>query len=243
MRIPMRIFTLALVIATISTVCATAWTQNRERPKNEPKREKFRETGTIHAVAPGVLQVKGEKGAQWLVKVPENPQAIQFLAAGSVEFLQPGMFVRFTNEFDKRGIPQKAVKQLTVFTPREGNKIGVFPDSGLADDGLFEEGEVKKTKVETASFLVAGQLTAYRKGTFTVKAGNAQIKGELADIVQVSFDVSDYSLARQGDTIAIEGWYYEQQKTHIYANTIKITAARALGAVEEKKEDKGEVKE
>ncbi|MFT7644049.1 MAG: hypothetical protein ACI9G1_005815, partial [Pirellulaceae bacterium] len=202
MRIRYRITAVAFAIAMFSNVFgSTAWSQNQNRNPNQPPREKFRKSATIHAVGPGFLQVKGEKGEQWLVKVPENPLAIQFQASGSAELLQPGMFIRFTNEFDKRGIPQNAVTKLTVFTPREGYEIGVFPNAGLGNEALFADvGEVKKPKVETSSFLVAGQLTALRKGTFTVKAGNVQIKGELADTAQLSFDISDYSLSRPGDS-------------------------------------------
>ena len=41
----------------------SAWSQDKNRKPNEPKREKFQQSATIQAIAPGVLHVKGEKGA------------------------------------------------------------------------------------------------------------------------------------------------------------------------------------
>jgi hypothetical protein len=78
-----------------------------------------------------------------------------------------------------------------------------------------------------------------RGGKFTVRAPEATFKIELADDAVVALDISDYRLARPGDTIELEGWAYPLDKTKILANKLTIRLAETVGEPKDKKEKEG----
>jgi hypothetical protein len=140
------------------------------------------------------------------------------------------MFVQFTADFNKRGQAQSPVEELTVFTPREGFRIGVFPAASVNPDPEASDDKDKTAKVPAAPFQVAGQLTSLRKGWFKVATGQAVVSGELAEDVHVSFDIADCRHAKPGDTIEVNAWYYKSQKGMglAYATKLKIAALQPL---------------
>ena len=61
----------------------------------------------------------------------------------------------------------------------------------------------------------------------------------LARNAKVSVDVSDYSLARDGDTVELNGWYYLGRKNRVFARTVSISSSHKLSMeVDSKKKSK-----
>ena len=209
-------------------------------------REDVRAKATIKAVKPGLLGVVTAKGEQWWVKVDAQPQNVSFVASADKNWLRPGMLVRFKNTFDVKGKPLAAVDRIEVISRRADTKLGLIPDSKFGGSGLFSDDEEpqKKKAPQAASFTVAGTLRGIKGGTMLVAAGRTVVHSRLAEDAKVSVDVSDYSLARDGDSVDLSGWHYAGQKNRVFARSLKISSTRKLsGAADEKAKSKNKQKD
>jgi hypothetical protein len=223
----------SLGIVAFLSITSFASAQQRDR-------EQGRWTGKLKGLAPRVLQVESDKGERWLVAVEARPQEVSFQGSATPDFLRPGMLVQFRASIDKKGEAQDEIGEIKVVTQRMGIQLGLQADGGVAGGGLFEsnddDGNKKKKKVrgDASPFLVTGTLRSIKDGKMYVAAGPT-VKAELSDNCQVSLDISDFSLAREGDNVEIEGWRYVNQSNQIYARRLTITADKPLGIDEKKR--------
>ena len=206
--------------------------------KNQVPKEILRSTGTILRIAPGFLQVKTKDGGQWIIKVPDKQENISVIGSAEANWLQRGMYVRFTGLFDKRGKPAGSINQLQVFSPDKNTKIGVFPDSGLGletkelfgDKGPAGAPQAGKgtDRSQYSPFMVSGRLAAAKGGKLSVLAGRTLVQAQLAEKVKISVAVSNPGLARIGDTVELEAWYPANQKAagKAIATRLKVTATK-----------------
>ncbi|MEO8497343.1 MAG: hypothetical protein ABI614_19910 [Planctomycetota bacterium] len=224
-------------MTVLFTIFATSLVGGQELP-----REMLTASGVVKGVRPGVLAIVTEQGEQMLVKTPERPQSISFLASAERSWLRPGMLVKFKNSFDAKGKPVALVRQLEVISLRPDTQVGVIPDAKLAGGGpeLFSSDEPakKQSAPETMSFTVVGTLRGMKDGNILVAAGDTAVQSQLDEKATISVDVSDYSLAREGDTVRVNGWYYLGRRDQVYSNTLSISSKQKLG-VEEETDKKG----
>jgi hypothetical protein len=205
-------------------------------PSGVPKREQMRVDGTLQGMQGNLLQLVTEGGDQWVVKVEAQPENITYQASAQPDWLQPGMYVQFHATFDQRGRATAPVSQLTVFTPNADTPLGAFPESGLntgtnelfADTKPTQETKPKKPP-EVVPLNVAGRLTGLERGKIRVAASNVTLEADLADDATIAVELNNYSLARMGDKISVNGWYV--QKGHGLATVVLVRAAQPLGAV------------
>jgi hypothetical protein len=199
-------------------------------------RETVMAKGVVKGVRPGVLAIVTEQGEQWLVKVPDRPQDVSFVASANRSWLRPGMLVKFQNSFDAKGKPVALVRQLEVISLRADTQLGLIPDSkfGGGATGLFsdEEPTKKQSAPETMSFTVAGTLRGFKDGHILVAAGGTPVQSQLDEKASISVDVSDYSLAREGDSVQVNGWYYLGQRDRVFSNRLTISSTQKLGMEE-----------
>ncbi len=222
--------TLLTIIVIFATTCVSAQ-QNRER-------ENVTGQGTVKGVRPGFLAIATEQGQQWVVKVPDRPQSISFVASAHRSWLRPNMLVKFKNTFDAKGKPVALVRQLEVITLRPDTKLGLIPDSRLAagGGGLFssEEPTKRASAPKTMSFTVAGKLRALKDDKILVAAGPSAVQSQLDENATISVDVSDYSLAREGDSVRFQGWYYLGFPDRVVATQLTISSKEKLGTEDTK---------
>ncbi len=210
--------------------------------------ENVQAKGKIRAIQGDVIQVANEEAKQqWLVRMPREAAGIHVCGTARPTFLQPGLMVRFSGQFDSKGNPQAPIEKLEVFAPKavkEGQlpdpqQFGVFPEAAF-DGQLFQDapaaGQPKAdAKAEIGSFVVSGQLQGFRKGEIFVAAGQALVRAALSDKAEISVDVPDYRWVRVGDEIEASGWSYPHLKTHVVATRVTIRASQPLGLVPEEK--------
>ncbi len=208
------------------------------------ERKTVQAKGVLNAVARDVIQVVNEEGEQWFVKVDPKSKNV-FQGSADVRFLRPGMLVEFRSSFDKKGKAQSAVRTLKVFSRREDTKLGLKPVSGgAAASGLFtssgeEEDKKKKTQQPAAlPFVVVGLIQKIKDNKLTVVAGSVHVQVELADKVQIAFSFTDFRYARKGDSVVVSGWAYPDRANYVVARSLTITAAKRLGADDEKSKKK-----
>lgn len=221
-------------------VCLVAFctTSLLAQGNKQPPKEYLRSSGTILQIAPGFLQVKTKDGGQWVIQVPSNRDGVSVIGMAETNWLQRGMYVRFTGLFDKRGKPSGSISQLQVFTPGKETRIGVFPDSGLgletkelfSDDDAAAAPQPGKQPAgsQFSPFLVAGRLASMKGGRLSVLAGRTVVQTQLAEKAKISVNVSDARLARVGDLVELEAWYPANQKAagRAIATKLKVTASK-----------------
>lgn len=213
-------------------------------PKEDKKAEKenVRIEGKIEDMGQGLLQIKDSAGESYLVKVEGGVKNVFMTGKADPSFLSRGMLVQFTARLDKKGETVEPLRELTVFTPREGEQPGIFsePQIGAAASGIFSDAEdesarlKKATANEPRSWRVVGVLAGEKSGKLQIAAGNNLIKARLAEDVRIAVDVADLRLARKGDAVQVQGWRYPQQKLRVIANRISVTAAEPFASAKSK---------
>ena len=192
----------------------------------------LRTSGTVQRVLRGALHIRTSNGDQWLVKVPEKAGQVQYTADAEANWLRPGMFVQFSGTFDKRGKAQAPIDQLTVFTPREGFRLGITADDALGGTDLFnndDKAKKKAPKKSVSSFLVAGRITSARKGNLQVAAGRTRVSVQVSEKARIRVDVADLSLVRPGDKVEVNASIYPQDpRRYAYASQLTVQAAKPL---------------
>lgn len=203
------------------------------------EREPARCAGKLRGMAGGVLHVETEKGERMAVAIDPRAREVSFQGVAGPAFLRPGMLVQFRAPLDKKGEAQEEISEMKVVSQRMGIQVGVQADGGFTGGDLFagndeDAGKKKrKSRNDTTPYVVTGTLRSIKDGKFYVAAG-ATVKGELSDNCQVSIDITDISLAREGDSVEVDGWRYPNQSAQIYASRLMIVSDKPLG-VEEKK--------
>jgi len=166
--------------------------------------------GKIQALAANMVRVVTDKNNVYTVAV--DPAKTKLTIHGTAEpaALRMGMLVRFNAVLDEKGMGEKPVEKLTIFTPYPNASIGVFKEQ----DSMF----------------VAGQIKAIKNGKLTVAAKQHKIIVELAEDVQIELELGNLSLAKPqaGDEIKLTG--KEVQPGKIVADSVEITLAAPLGA-------------
>lgn len=221
--------------------------------KPQGKVENIQAKGKIRAIQGEVIQVANdETRQQWLVKMPRDPAGVRVTGKARPTYLQPGMMVRFSGQFDSKGKPQAPIDRLEVFTPKlvdgallpDPLQFGVFPeavfgelvqDAPPAGQPAAGQPAAAQPKSEIASFVVSGQLRGFRKGELLVAAGTTLVRTPLAENAEISVEVPDYRWIRPGDEVEVHGWSYPHLKTHVVATRVTIRASQPLGMPPEDK--------
>jgi hypothetical protein len=210
--------------------------------------EKITASGKIEAVGPGYLEVVSTAGDRWQVALA--PKAEVFVrGTATAEYLRPGLPIKVSGKFNKKGESVAPLSSVTVFTPREEPRerreqnAGPSAETSAFAKNLFKVEEPGATPdapknvkpPESWDVSTAGVVTSARGNKLTVRAPGAILKIELTEDAQVALDVADYRLARAGDSVEIQGWTYGNDVTKVVANRISITLAERLGEKTEKK--------
>jgi hypothetical protein len=166
--------------------------------------------GKIQALSQNMIQVVTDKNQVYAVAVEPSKTKLTIRGTAEPGALRAGMLVRFNAVLDEKGMGEKPVEKLTIFTPYPNASIGVFKEK----DSMF----------------VAGQVKSVREGKLTVAAKQHQIGVELADNVQIDLELSNLTLAKPqaGDEIKLTG--KEVQPKKIVADSVEITLAAPLAA-------------
>ncbi len=203
-----------------------------------------RVSGKVHAVGPRGLQIVADNGTPWVVQPPDNVEAINFAGTASSDWLQRGMFVRFSTTLNKELEAQQPIRDLTVITVRPGVEPGVFQEGeavagGGNEGGTEEKGRASRRKAQDkiAPCLVIGRLYALKDGVISVATvGRHLVQASLAEDAAISVQMNDFRVARQGDKVDFTGMVYPEQPGRRKARSITITAAKPLGSAQTNKE-------
>ncbi len=243
------------LFSIIFCVCACSWSSVTPLLSQQPGgiREVINIKGALEGARGNILTVKSDDGKSYMVRLPEDIEAVRYKGSGVPTMLQPGLMIRFEGMFDpSTGRTTVPVSQLEVFNPMKPKHAqqkdimeitpGIYPvDSGNAaagaGAGLFADPNEKrprtKAQPQSASFKVIGQVAGISKKGVNVNAGR-MLQIEVLPTTQIA--VSDYGLrfAQPGDPIQVDGFYFPPNETQVLAQRITVTGANPLGVPQEK---------
>ncbi len=172
--------------------------------------------GKIVGVQRGLIKIVDGDDQTFLVKLDANKTQVHVSGTALPSVLRSGMFVRFSGQLT-RGRATEPVEKLQIFEPTEESELGVFSDDPTDPN---------------AETVVAGALRGFRKGRLTIAAGRQKVQANLAETVEVTLEVSDYSIAQAGDEVEVLGILFAPGK--IFASQVDITLVEPLGEPEKK---------
>jgi len=177
--------------------------------------------GEVVAIEPGKITWTDKSNVPHIAFVTKETK-VQVTGEIEASAIAPGAYVRFTIPVTpKRLQPIKGAKveELTLFSPGDGYQLGLLPDN------------VVDPQAKSVSCLVAGQVKQLKKGLLTLVINGKQFKVTLADEAKVKVDISDYSIARQGDNIVLTGTGANQREIECKGVEINLASAVARDAV------------
>jgi hypothetical protein len=200
---------------------------NQLRAAMRPK--PLRGHGQLLAIRPGLMQVQGDDGQVWLMKIEATPDQVRVQGTAVAGWLKPGMWIRFSGTLDSAGVAQSPIQELFVFTPHPGLQIGVFPEVEPLGEDAAEQPAAKRTRrrrgaLSEGRYLVAGRITSMRDDELRVTAGNGTVRAKVAEHPNIRVDMmGDYRFAKSGDQVDYVGRFYETGKALVTEVTFTAT--------------------
>lgn len=206
-----------------------AWAQRQKKDQPPPSQPVDWKVQLVGFGPKDSLQVIDAEERRFLARVEFPRTSVSVRGKADASFLAAGMYIRFRGAIadEKKGLLKDEVAELTVFTPRTENAVGVETYRG--------EDEAPAGTLE-----IAGQLTGLKKGKIQVQAGDATVNGKLADDVKVEINVGDLSIVAPGSELHIRGQLFEDN--HIVCDLVEATLPEMSGPPAKKKRGRAPAK-
>ncbi len=235
-----RLHALLVGFAAIALVVAGAVHTHAQRPRRGGEKIPLNATGTLHAVAPGKIIIKGAGDEGWIININKQTE-IHVLGTAEREFLRPGMFIKFQAAIDQKGRVQQPVDKLMIFTPSEAIIPGIFPAQGAAafgDVGGPAAGGGGGQQPAISNYDVAGQIRNIdKRSQMTVFCGpTGTVTAELGQSPEIEVDVADLRLAKQGDKVTVSGFMTGEHMGN--ARLVEVELSQPLAPPEDQKKKK-----
>ena len=215
--------------------------------------------GTVAGVTHGTIMVTDKAGKTWKVVVPATA-TVDVSGTASADYLAPNLTVDFKTDLDEHGAMKDKVSELTVITPSADQPMGILDVASSANAGAAAGGAAagggKGAKHNPAAAhgaaksatahgaapagpcRIVGKLTN-NKGKLSVQVhGVPPIELALAEQVNIKVEFADYTVAANGDTIAVKatsapgkmvaGRVMPNTSGMVQATDVKITLAEPL---------------
>ena len=243
----LRLGLAAVLMACLSGPLLAQNFQRRAQPGRQPAAlEPVEIRGVLEGVMRGRMIVRDVNNQPWQVAVPLNTK-VQVTGGAEVDCLQTGMFIEFTVELDDRGASKGKIGSLAIVTLSPKRPMGLFPAKIAIDQDDWDWGgekdqgrqAAKPTKraagaVPAGTYRIVGRLMVGRGGKLSVQVGRASLPFELAEPTAVTVDISDYSVASQGDHAIVKGMMMPNLPGMAKATKVTIELAKPLLAAKKK---------
>lgn len=191
--------------------------------------------GNIVEVGPQGIQIKDSEGKTLYVGFDLKTK-ITVTGTAEPGFLSPGLLVRFTATMTSKGQVEDKISELAVVEASDTNKVGAQPD--LEPGKSLKEAE----KEGPVTWIVVAPIRSFKNNQLMVAAGKA-IKAEVAEDCKITVDVTNYTIAQEGDEIAVVGKLLQEAQTmgdvtipgQVLAEKVDITLVKPLTAPGKKK--------
>jgi hypothetical protein len=188
-------------------------------------------SGTIEALAVGRIQIRTDSNEQWMIVLNQQTK-IQVTGEVGADILRPGLFVQLKADVDKRGVAADKIAELTIVTPSQEKSSGNF--SRPAGPGQKPDGPDGGRSFATGFSTVQGRIISYKKNKLQLKIDKGTVLCELSDNPRILVDLADYSMARKGDRIKVQGMKTTGTNGLLQAAQVNIQLAEPLGEKKKK---------
>lgn len=217
----MRFLTgVALGVLCVSA-CGSASAQRREQREAQMLYQQLpvvKIEGKVIQVGTGLIQVQDDDGNPQVVKLdPKWTQRVLVSGTAKPSVLRSGMIVAFTTELDQRQLSAKEpLTELQITSADPGNPLGVTSEAADGGGGPYR---------------VVGQVKTFKDGRLTLQADKRQIRAMVADDALLKFEGPDYSYARHGDEIDVQGRLFGQGQ--VLGETVRVTLSQPIEGEEQ----------
>ncbi|MBA60804.1 MAG: hypothetical protein CMJ76_00395 [Planctomycetaceae bacterium] len=220
-----------LVFSVLLNCSVVLMAQQQQIPK-----ETLRTTGKIIGLFNAGYYVELESGKKWTIFLPDNTQYVEVLGQAEPRWLQRGAYVNFGGVFNSKGEAQAAIKDMQVFQPNKETKLGVQMDGIAGANKQLFGGQKTEPSEQTARYLISGRLMNIKDSKMTVSGPGFQMTVPIADKMTIRVKMNNPALARVGDKVEVNAWYYtpRAQLMQAKATSLKVTAALPFGYLEPK---------
>jgi hypothetical protein len=203
--------------------------------------------GTIQQIVPGGFIMSTRNGQTLNVLVTPATQ-VRLTGSATSDFIKPGFAVEFTAEVDKKHTVAEKVTTLTVVTLTSAHPAALLPGgidsvgpAGAGNFGPVAGQSVEKHKAAgpvqlPATVVVRGQVKSYKGDRLVIHIDKGIVKADLADDAHVAVDIADFSQARKGDTVTVQG--RGVRPGVVQADSVTVKAAAVLSGSGKKKPPK-----
>ncbi len=211
---PAHTLKLALLLLLIAAPLSA---QNR-KPRVEW--ERWEAEGTVAGYRGGALLMR-LKGEPWIGALSPASK-VSITGTADRDLLRPGVIVEFKAEFDtKTGAATEPVSELTIVTPRAGERRGAFPDE------VIDRTERKEEPPPIARLRVYDGISGIKQNFLVFK----KYRVELAPEAKIAVAVSNPSVLSAGDTVKkVKGKRIKGVQGRLVIDEIEVELAKPLGA-------------
>lgn len=232
---PLAAVALSLLYGWLSSVSSFAQQpgrfggQNQAGPNAPPANEVIEFEGSLRGVRGNVLIVKKEDDTEAQVMMPDLPVALTFVAKAEMEFLRPGMSVRFEAEFDRSGMPTGPVDKVEIFHPMRSPRMSRAMRERYLP-GLYPKDDEVVPQAGPAMYRVVGNVAGMdESGALLVRAGARPVRVELTEEPNFEIRFNHLNLARPDDTVEVSGFFQPPDETRIKAERVTVKSDRVFG--------------
>lgn len=255
-RSQVAVFCIASVLVLAWVASVSAQVQRGAAPRNPP----VDASGTIDAMAPGLLRIKSVAGQAWMLQLTRET-TVHVMGTAKPDVLRPGGFISFVAKVEKRQSRiEEKVGKLTLFTLSEERPLGAFPSQTGFGDAGSEPATAEQPDAEpdarkkpnrrkdegpaVQEFEIVGRITGIDKtGKIKVFAPNTYFRTpvqiELTEEPEIELDLTGPTmlrLAKIGDKVLGRGTLVAESVVRLRELTIEL--AEPFTTVHPKEEKK-----
>ncbi|MDA8745642.1 hypothetical protein N9N28_13500 [Rubripirellula amarantea] len=190
--------------------------------------------GKLVSFKRGILVVTTDEGTQMNVALPDDIASFVFVAEAKPAFLQRGMFVRFSGSFNQAGMAQSPIRKVEIFQPVAGKLNGHQREAFVPGIYPVNRPKAAEPPPQVADVKVVGNIMGMdASGVMGVMIGKQPLQVPLAPDVRLELRFNNMSLAEEGDSVSVAGFYQAGDETNVKASRITITTSRVYGEATE----------
>ena len=187
--------------------------------------------GKLKGFQRGVVYVQREDGTDMMVQVPDNLTAFQFVALAKPAFLKRGQLVRLTGTFNPvNGMAVSPINKVELFQPVSGAMPGRIREQYLP--GVYPQQQNENQQGFAGPVrcrVVGGVMGIHDNGNMVVQAGSRPLQIPLSPDVTFEIRFNNLTLAQEGDTVSVSGFYQPSNETLVKAERITVTSEKVFG--------------
>ncbi len=196
--------------------------------------------GKLEMIFGNQVKITTEDGKETVVTLAGDT-TFKYTGTAEPMVLRPGLMIRFNAAFDALGNPQAPLTTLEIFRPAkvrrmsrelmQSQTVGIYPVSEKGNPK--DKGKLKEPAAAgIQDYQVVAQLNGVQADRIQIFAGARPLMLQVDPAVKVTVAAGDAMFCQPGDDVKLTG--LKNSAGLIQVETIEITGAKPIGAVDDK---------